>query len=408
MRLRPHLSRTLRPRAQSRRRPGASPPPGITGTVRVDRRTSALVRRLGPGDVAVIDHIDLDRTSAEALVRCQVAAVVNASESVSGRYPALGAEVIAAAGIPLVDVGPDVPARLSDGDRVRIQGGSVWRGDEQLAEGDLLDEPRVQELTERARSGLSMRLEAFTLDSAEFLRREHATLLDDVGIPALTTTLRDRPVVVVSATHDHRAELRALRPYLRDRRPVLVGVDAGADALLDLGLKPDVVVGDLDRASEAVLSSGAELVAHRSRSGRPPRPERLERLGLEPVGFAVSGTPEDAAVLLADAGGAEVVVLVGSPAGLREFLDRGRSAMASTFLTRLRVGPRLVDARTVARLHGTGIAFWQLLVLLLAGLLAVGVAVSTTPVGERWVDSGADTVSSAWHDATDLVRGLTP
>ena len=403
--LRPRLRPTLRMRGQIRRQPREAAP-GISGPVRIDRRTHALVRRLGPGDIAVIDHLDLDRTSAEALVRCGVAAVLNAAESISGRYPALGAEVLAAAGIPLVDVGPDLLPRLSEGERVRVQGGGVWLGDEQVSEGDVLDASRVQELTERARSGLAARLEAFTLDSAEFLRREHALLLDDVGIPALGTSMRGRPALVVSATHDHRAELRALRPYLRDRRPVLVGVDAGADALLAMGLPPDIVVGNLDRASEEALRCGAELVAHRPRDGRAPRPERLERLGLEPVGFAVSGTAEDAAVLLVDAAGADTIVLAGSPAGLMEFLDCGRSAMASTFLTRLRAGPRLVDARTAVRLHGASLAGWHLVLMVLVGVLAVAVAVGTTPVGERWFDSGADAVGSAWQDTTDLVRGL--
>jgi len=378
----------------------------VSGTARVDRRSATLVRRLRPGDIAVIEHVDLDRPTAEALVACNVTAVINAAASVSGRYPALGASVLAGAGIPLVDVDASVLGRVSDGDRLRVDGGAVWRREEQVAEGDLLHADRVAELTEHARSGLGARLEAFTLDSAEYLRREHDLLLDDVGIPALATRMRGRVVLVVSAARDHRGDLRALRLFIRERHPLLVGVDAGADAVLDAGLTPDLVVGNLDEASDAVLGCGAELVAHGPRDGGPPAPERLERLGVEPLRFAVSGTAEDAALLLADAGGAEVIVLAGAHADLMDFLDRGRSAMASAFLTRLRVAPRLLDARTAAHLYRSRLAAWHLVLVLLAGLLAVAVAVATTPVGQEWFESGTDTIGSAWDETVTFFRGL--
>ncbi len=380
--------------------------PGVTGTARLDRRTSSLTRRLRPGDVAVIQHVDLDRASAEAMVECRVAAVVNAAESISGRYPAMGPQVLAAAGIPLVDVGPEVMSRVSDGDRLRVLDGAVWLGDEPVARGDVLDMDRVAERTELARAGLASRLEAFTLDAAEYLRREHELLLDDVGIPSLSTTFRGREVLVVSAAYDYRADLRALRTYLRDRHPVLVGVDAGADALLEVGLKPDVVVGDLDGLSAAALRCGAEMVAHRARDGRAPLRERLERYGVKPVPFPSAGTAEDAALLLADAGGADVVVLAGSHSDLVEFLDRGRSAMASAVLTRVRVGPRLLEAGTAARLHGTRLSPWHLVLLVLAGLLAVAVAVGVTPVGQEWIDSAADAVGAIWNDTVTAIQGL--
>jgi uncharacterized membrane-anchored protein len=360
-----------------------------------------------PGDIAVIEHVDLDRPTAEALATSGVAAVVNAAASVSGRYPALGAGVLAAAGIPLVDVDAATLSRVSDGDRLRVHDGTVWRGEELIAEGDLLDDDRVVELTDHARSGLGARLEAFTLDSAEYLRHEHELLLDDVGIPDLATSVRGREVLVVSSVGDQRGDLRALQPFVRDRHPVLVGVDAGADALLHAGLKPDVVVGDLDAASDAVLRCGAELVAHRPRGGSPPAPERLDSLGVEPVPFVVSGTAEDAALLLADAGGADVIVLAGAHADLVDFLDRGRSAMASAFLTRLRVAPRLLDARTAARLYRSQLAPWHLLLLLLAALLAVAVAVAATPVGQEWFGTGVDAVSAMWDETVTFFRGLT-
>ncbi len=385
------------------RRPRSSTLPGVVGTARLDRRTLHLTKRLRPGDVAVISHVDLDRASAEALVACRVAAVVNAAESISGRYPNLGPEVLAAAGVPLVDnVGADVLARLTDGEVVRIHDGVIHAGERQVAAGVVLDAALVEQRKDQARAGLTAQLQAFTLDAAEHLRREHELLLDGVGIPEVATRLRGREVVVVSPTHDHRADLRGLRGYLRDRRPVLVGVEGGADTLLEAGLTPNLVVGDLDELTDRVLRCGAEIVAHVTRDSTVGNRERLERLGVEPVPFAMSGTSQDAALLLVDHAGAEIVVVAGAHPDLVEFFDQGRSAMASAFLTRLKVGPRLLDAKAAARLHGSRLRAWHLLLLVLTGLLAVGVSVAATPVGAGWIDDAG----AYWHDFATFLQGL--
>ena len=383
-------------RLPTARRPRRDSLPGVTGPVRLDRRTDTILKRLRPGDVAVISHVDLDRTSAEGLVDRGVAAVVNAAESLSGRYPSLGPQVLVAAGIALVDaVGEAAFGRLREGDIVRVHDGTVYVGDQPVANGDVLDEQTVAERTQQARAGMVSRLEAFTLDSADYLRREHELLIDGVGVPTLTTALTGRHVVVVSATHDHRADLKALRGYLRDRHPVLIGVDAGADALLQAGHAPDLAVGDPELMSDAALRRAREVVIHLPRDASVVGRDRLERLGVEPTVFTGPGTSDDAALLLAEAGGAEVIVTVGSPAGLVPFLDGGRSAMASAFLTRMRVGARVLDAKAAVSLAGGSVRAWQLVLLVLAGLLAVGVSVAATPVGEQWADVLGDQLAEA-------------
>ncbi len=377
----------------------------ITGVVRLDRRTRNLARRLRPGDIAVIDHLDVDRASAEVLVGCRVAAVVNAAESVSGRYPNLGPEVIVAAGIPLLDaVGRDAFAALHEGDRVRLDGDRVYRGDTVVAQGRLLDADAVRALTSAARDGLAAQLEAFSLDTMEYLRRERDLLLDGVGVPDIRTPLDQRHVVLVARGYDYREDLRTLRPYLREHRPVLVGIDAGADALVEAGLTPDLVVGDTDTMSEQALRSGAEIVLHADRDGRASGRERLERLGVEAVVFPAAGTSEDVAMLLADSQGAGLIVTVGTHATLVEFLDRGRSGMASSFLTRLRVGPKLVDAKGVSRLYTRQIHTWQLMLLVLSGLVALLVALAATPAGEQWLDA----LRASWDDIVTFFGDLLP
>ena len=375
----------------------------VGGVVRLDRRTKNLTKRLRPGDIALIDHLDIDRVSAEALVARRVSAVVNVSKSVSGRYPNLGPEIIAAAGIPLVDnVGPDVFATLNEGDVVRIQDGTIFRKNVAVGSGEVLDAERVLELMAAARTGLSSQLEAFTANTMEYLRRERALLLDGVGVPEISTKLEKRHALIVVRGYDYRADLNALRHYIREYRPILVGVDGGADALREAGHTPDMIIGDMDSVSDSTLCCGAELVVHAYRDGRAPGLERVERLGQNAVVFPATGTSEDVAMLLADSKGASLIVAVGTHATLVEFLDKGRSGMASTFLTRLRIGPKLVDAKGVSRLYRHRIRTWQMLMLLAAGLAALAVAVAATPTGQEWLS----VIGARWNDLLYWVRGL--
>jgi uncharacterized membrane-anchored protein len=357
--------------------------PGIQGVVRLDRRTKNLTKRLRPGDIAVIDHVDLDRVSAEALVACRVAAVVNVSDSISGRYPNLGPEILVEAGIPLLDaIGREVFSVLREGETVRIDGGVLYRGAEEVAKGIPHDSDSVAELMDEARAGLSTQLEAFTANTMEYLRRERDLLLDGVGVPEIHTPIDGRHVLIVVRGYDYRDDLSALRPYVREYRPVLIGVDGGADALVESGYQPDIIVGDMDSVRDDTLKGGAEVVVHAYRDGRAPGSERLAQLGVEATVFSAAGTSEDVAMLLADSKGASLIVAVGTHNSLVEFLDKGRSGMASTFITRLRVGAKLVDAKGVSRLYRSRVSTLQVVILILAGLFALGVAFVATEADE--------------------------
>jgi uncharacterized membrane-anchored protein len=391
--------------------------PGVTGPLRVDRRTRSLMRRLKPGDVAVIDHLDLDRATAEALVDRGVVAVVNASPFISGRYPNLGPELLARSGVVLVDdVGAEVFTRLQEGAPARIDQGRLFVKDEPepVASGRQLAAEDITAMMEEARGGLSTQLQTFTHNTTEFLRREQDLLLHGQGVPELRTRLDGRPVVVVVRGYDYREDLRRLRRYIREQRPVLVGVDAGADALLEAGHRPDIVVvgetglvsggaaGETATVSDKALRGAREVVLHSDRAGRAIGSDRLDRLGVRAHTFPAAGTSEDVGLLLADLAGASMIVSVGTHATLTEFLDRHRTGLASTFLTRLRVGPKLVDARGVPQLYSGRVRLWHLAAVLLAGVAALLVALAATPVGQDWWDA-----VQAWlTDATDWLQGL--
>ncbi|HZV27578.1 MAG TPA: putative cytokinetic ring protein SteA [Acidothermaceae bacterium] len=347
---------------------------------RVDRRTRQLVKRLRPGDIAIIDHVDIDRLAAESLVECGVAAVVNAATSISGRYPNLGPEILVANGIPLLDgVGTGVLADVRDGDIIRLWEGTLYAGDRVVATGEQQTIETVQQAMADARAGLVVQLEAFAANTMEYLRRDRDLLLDGVGVPEIATELAGKQVLVVVRGYNHREDLIALRRYIRAYRPVLIGVDAGADVLLENGYRPAMVVGDLESLSNEALRSGAEIVVRTDPDGRAPDLDRIHNLGLTAVEFSTSGTSEDAALLLADAKGAALIATAGTHATLAEFLDKGRSGMASTFLTRLRVGGKLVDAKSVNRLYRSRIGASALLWLAFVVVLAVAV-VSTGAV----------------------------
>lgn len=367
------------------RRQGHQPVSGLQGRARLGRRTASLIRRLAPGDLAVIDHLDLDQASAQALVDAKVAAVLNVAPSTSGRYPNRGPQVLVDAGVVLVDL-PDAElfSRLTDGDEVLLDHGVVYRKGVEIARGSVLDRADVFASAESARAGMAAQLEAFSANAMEFIRRDGDLLLEGVGVPSLRTQIAGRPVVVVAKNFDHERDLRALRTFIRERKPVLVGVDAGAEVLRSAGHRPHLIVGDIDTMGDRTLRCGAEIVVRAPRDGLPAGLDRLERLGVSATVFRTSVTAEDAAMLLADSAGADFIVSVGGPGGLEEYLDRGRSGMTSSFLTRLRLGPRLLDAKAVQRLHQPRVATWQLLLLALLGLLAVGAALLTTPTGEAW------------------------
>ena len=386
-----------------RRRPRAlDPGPGVVGSARVDRRTKTLTKRLQPGDIAVIDHADLDKVSAEALVAVRPAAVVNASASISGRYPNLGPQILVEAGIPVLDAaGPEVMT-LSDGQPLRLDGADLWSGEAKVATGTLLDAHAVQAQMHEARAGLAVQIEAFATNTMEFIRKERDLLLDGVGVPPITTELDGRHCLIVVRGYHYREDLEALRPYIREYRPILVGVDGGADAILESGHKPDLIVGDMDSVSDKALRCGAEIVVHAYRDGRAPGLARVEALGIAPVVFPAAGTSEDVAMLLADDSGAELIVAVGTHVTLVEFLDKGRDGQASTFLTRLRVGGKLVDAKGVSQLYRARIPGRLLVTMLLVGMFAFVAALASTPAGQAWLQ----VLAARWDDLWTAIVGI--
>jgi uncharacterized membrane-anchored protein len=372
------------PRSLRPARNGQGPPATIRGTARLGKRTKELTKKLGSRDIAVIDHRNLDRIAAEDLADCGVRAVVNVAVSSDGSYPNAGPLTLVRGGVPLIDApGSGLFERIDDGDEIAIEGGTVLLGSDIVAEGRRREAGELAEDLDEQRRRIDSALYAFTENTMAHIRDEGELLSGVIEFPATRTVFRDRHCLIVVRGTDHLKDLRALRAYIRDVRPILVGVDGGADAIVKEGYKPDVVVGDMDSATEETLRSGAELIVHAYGDGSAPGADRLSALGLEFLSVPAPGTSQDVAMLLASEKGASLIVSVGAHFNLLEFLDKQRSGMSSTFLTRLRVGETLVDAKGVSRLYNPGLELRHMALFLAAFAVLLTIVVLTTPALEN-------------------------
>jgi len=391
-------------RFAGRRGNGSTDLPGLVALARIDRRTKNLTRRLQPGDIAIIDHADLDRVSAESLLNRQVSAVVNAAPSMSGRYPNLGPQLLVEAGVPLVDdVGSDVFDRVSEGRKVRLDGDTLYVGETVAAKGTVQSADSVAATMIKAKAGMAEQIRSFMANTVEYISRDFEELIDGIRVPELRTKLDGRHALVIARGYRHREDLHTLRAYIREFKPVLVAVDGGADALLAAGYRPHLIVGDMDSVSDRALTCGAEIVVHAYADGAAPGLERVRELGLDSVLCPATGTSEDIALLLTDELGARLIVAVGMRYTLVEFLDKGRPGMASAILTRMRVGDKIVEPKGVSRLYQSRISTSWLVLLVVAAAVTMVVAL-TLPVGQIIFRLIGLQLSPFWHWLTGLLH----
>jgi uncharacterized membrane-anchored protein len=376
-------------------------PVEIYGPARVDRRTKDLVRRLNAGDIAIIDHADIDRVAADTLISSGVAAVVNASPSITGRYPNGGPIRIVQAGIPLIDaVGAEVMDEVREGERIELRDGALWRDGVKIAVGEVLVESEIETRMEDARRTIGTELQSFARNTLEYIDTEARITFEPLELPRLKTTVKGRHALVVVRGHDYEHDLKTLRPYVREYKPVLIAVDGGADALLAAKLKPDIIIGDFDSLSDEAMHCGAQLIHHVHPDGRAPGRENLRDAGVVYSEFVAEGMSEDAAMLLAYEAGATLIVAVGTHATMVEFLDKGRRGMASTFLTRLRLGPVLVDAKGVSRLYEGRIRRRDMAFLVAAAVAAMVAMTWSSHSLHVFLDGFRLTFSDMWSRIT--------
>jgi len=354
------------------------------GKARLDRRTKNLVKRLRRGEIAIIDHDDIDEVAAKSLIEIHPQAIINARPSITGRYTTKGVYKILKAGIPVIDnVGDEIFERVKEGSLIEIKDGVVVASDQTVAEGKILTLEDVRDKLMEARENLKLELDSFVENTLDYARREKDIILGYTELPELETKIENRHVLIVVRGKNYKEDLRAISGYLRYEKPVLIGVDGGADALIEFGYTPDIIVGDMDSVSDEALRSGAEIVVHAYSNGDAPGLSRLRDLGIPVKILPMPGTSEDVAMIMAYEKGASLIVAVGTHSNMVDFLEKGRKGMASTFLVRLKVGSILVDAKGVSQLYPQNLKAKYLVQLLVAALIPVitilWVAPSTKP-----------------------------
>ncbi len=359
----------------------------IKGCIRKGKKTKDLVKSLKAGDIALIDHQDIDEVSAESLSAAKVRAVINAKRSISGRYPNRGPMILSKSGIPIIDnVGEEIFDILEDGSIVTIKDGDIWLEGSLVARGRLLSEEEICLETEKSRDNIGEELERFIFNTLDYAKQETDLVLGELKLPEIRTKIERRPVLVVVRGSSFKEDLKAVESYICEERPVLIGVDGGADALVEMGILPDIIIGDMDSVSDSTLKCGAEIIVHAYCDGKAPGLERVRSLGLDAAVLPSKGTSEDVAMLLAYEKGADLIVAVGTHSNLVDFLEKGRKGMASTFLVRLKVGSILVDAKGLSRLYRGKLRFTYPLLVILGAFIPLLAVLSFSPVGRQILD----------------------
>lgn len=352
----------------------------IQAPIKVDRKTKRLAKRLTGGEIAVINHKDIDEVAANSLVEGKIKLVINSSESISGRYPNKGPGILTKKNILIIDnVGKEFFDSVKEGEILDVVDGKIYRNNELIGQGEILTKDIVEEKIHKAYENLSIELDRFIDNTIEYAKKEKGFILGDVEIPKVKTDYSDRHVLIVVRGQDYKEDLSAIIPYIEDMKPILVGVDGGADAIMEFGYEPDVIVGDMDSVSDETLRKAKEIVVHAYEDGRAPGLKRIQDLGLDAITFPAPGTSEDIAMLMAYEYKAELIVAVGTHSNMIDFLEKGRKGMSSTFLVRMKIGTKLIDAKGVNLLYRSKLKLKYIWALIITALFPILILASFTP-----------------------------
>ncbi|OPJ56958.1 putative cytokinetic ring protein SteA [Alkalithermobacter paradoxus] len=352
----------------------------IKAPIKIDRKTKNLAKRLTTGDIAVINHRDIDEVAANSLVETKIKAVINADTSISGRYPNKGPEILSKKNILILDnVGKEVFESLKEGDILEIVDNNIYLQDKLIGSGEILDENKIQEKLKACHENLSNELDNFIDNTIEYAKKEKGFILGDLEMPHIKTKFMDKHALVVVRGQNYKEDLSTIISYIEEVKPVLIGVDGGADALLEFGYTPDMIVGDMDSVSDKCLKQCKEIVVHAYPDGRAPGLKRVNDLGLNATVFPAPGTSEDIAMLIAYENGAQLIVALGTHSNMIDFLEKGRKGMASTFLVRLKIGSKLIDAKGVSMLYQSRLKIKYIWGLMIAALFPILIVAYLSP-----------------------------
>lgn len=353
----------------------------LTGIVRIDKKTKDLAKRIKPGEIAIIDHKDIDAVAAESLIEAKIKLVINLDKSISGKYPNLGPQRLLDGDVPILDnVEENLFEMLKDGDEIKIINDEIYKDEQPIGKGTWITKELLDIQIKDAKKNISMELDKFIENTLEYAKKEKDIILNGISIPFIKTKIKDRQVIVVVRGQNYKEDLSILQSYIKEENPILIGVDGGADALIEFGYTPQIIVGDMDSVSDHALKTCDEIIVHAYPNGKAPGMDRINKLGLHAMVIPAPGTSEDIAMLIAYEKGADLIVALGSHSNMIDFLEKGRKGMASTFLVRLKIGSKLIDAKGVNKLYHTGVKIKYIFALVLSALLPIVIIAMYSPI----------------------------
>jgi len=345
----------------------------IKAPIKIDKKTKDLVKRIANGEIAIINHEDIDEVAANSLINKNIMAVINCQKSISGRYPNLGPSLLTKFKIPIYDVieGETLFDILKDEDMVEIEDNKLIFDGNYIAKLLLLSPQKINSLLNAAEKNLESELEKFIDNTLTYAHKEKDFILGKLKVPQIRTSILNKQVLIVVRGQNYKEDLSAVLSYIKEVKPVLIGVDGGGDVLLEFGFIPDIIIGDMDSVTDRCLMICKEIVVHAYPNGEAPGLMRINKLNLKATLFPAPGTSEDIAMLMAYEKGADLIVAVGTHTNMIDFLEKGRKGMASTFLVRLKVGTKLVDAKGVSKLYHNSIKPEYIWALIVASLIPI-------------------------------------
>ncbi|MDK2799899.1 MAG: hypothetical protein PWP27_1410 [Clostridiales bacterium] len=345
----------------------------IKGYIRKGKKTKDLVKLLNTDNIPVICHEDLDEVAAYSLLETKIKAVINCNRSISGRYPTKGVKLLLQNGITVLDnLGEEFFQYVQQNDLLEIKNSNLFiNGRQYNKKPTILNEEIVNGLIESSYKNFSKELEKFIDNTLEYAYKEKDIILKDIDTSFIKTNIENRHVLIVVRGCNYKQDLQTIKGYIKDFRPVLIGVDGGGDALLEFGLTPDIIVGDMDSVSDACLKKCKEIIVHAYPDGKAPGMKRINKLGLKAKLFPFTGTSEDVAMIIAYEKKADLIVAVGTHSNIIDFLEKGRKGMASTMLTRLKIGAKLVDAKGVSKLYSNKLKLSYCIPVLVSALIPI-------------------------------------
>jgi len=358
----------------------------IKGIIKKDKKTKNLVNRLQHRDIAIISHKDLDEIAAISLAEKKVSCIINTEKTISGKYPNRGPSVLMEKNIPIFEVdNNEIFNSLKEGDEIEIIDDTIVFNGEQIGKCNYISNSIIEELMKLGYDNIESELDAFIENTLEYAKKEKNLVTGKIEIPKIDTVINGRHVLVVVRGKDYKADLIAIKNYIDEVKPVLIGVDGGGDALLEFGFIPDIIIGDMDSVSDNCLLKAKDVIVHAYTDGRAPGLERVKSLEIVPRLFISPGTSEDIALLLAYENDADLIVAVGTHTNMIDFLEKGRKGMSSTFLVRLKVGGKLVDARGVNKLYGSTFKTKYLAFILIAAFIPIFILIFINPITKSFL-----------------------